>query len=111
MTLSQRAMTRGNLSCAVSVEVPFNGSGFGSDVCAYCAVEGSETDQNLRRQYKTVLPLCKCNSCRMFGKLPIVQRPYGRLAKKYIHFASFSCTVHVCACLKSPTESEAMPPK
>ena len=28
-----------------------------------------------------------------------------------IHFASFSCTVPVCACLKSPTESEAMPPK
>ena len=80
MTLSQRAMTRGNLSCAVPVEVPFYGSGFGSDVCAYCAAEGSETDQNMRKLYKTVLPLC--NGCRMLGKLPIVQRPYGRLAKK-----------------------------
>ena len=35
----------------------FYGSGFGSDVGAYCVDEGSETDQNLRRQYKTVLPL------------------------------------------------------
>lgn len=83
MSLSKRAMLRANLSCAVPIEVHFYGSSFDNDLgnrdlCVYCSAEGSETDQELRKQYKTVLPMCQ--SCKALRKMPVVQRSYGKLA-------------------------------
>ena len=83
VSLSKKAMLRANLSCATPIELPFYGGGLGkTDLCVYCAAEEAPTDQELRQQYQTVLPLCEV--CRANGKLPIVQRPYGKTNKKNI---------------------------
>lgn len=75
--LAHKIMCRDNLSCATPVEIPFYGSGIGRlDICCFCGTEGGEVDTELKRKYKTVLPIC--HTCRENGKLLIVQRPYGR---------------------------------
>ena len=39
----------------------------------------AETDINLKRQYKTVPPIC--NGCTSNGKKPITQRSFGKNGK------------------------------
>lgn len=63
--------------CATPVEIPYYGSALGpNDICALCGTGGGEVDQDLKLQYKTVLPLC--NVCKLNGKTPIIFRPYGK---------------------------------
>ena len=57
-------------------------SGLGHiDLCTFCGVEKSETDQELKKKYKTVLPLCI--NCRNEGNIPFVQRPYGKRVDRH----------------------------
>ena len=47
-----------------------------------------ETDINLKRQYKTVLPVC--NGCTSDEKKLITQRPYGKQQKNITTYAGHS---------------------
>lgn len=67
---------RPGLTCAVAVELSYYGSGLGQpDICCFCASEGAEVSAELRKKYKTVLPICE--NCENRGLTAIVQRPYG----------------------------------
>jgi hypothetical protein len=77
-SLCQKVMTRGSLVCALPLEIPYYGSGLGqTDMCCHCGVLEGIVDQDLRRKYKTVLPICE--TCRHEGKNVIVQRQYGNI--------------------------------
>jgi hypothetical protein len=52
-------------------------SHFRVDVCAHCGRSGADPKPELKKVYKTVLPLCK--ECENDGKKPIVARQYGSL--------------------------------
>ena len=72
-------MCRLGICCETPVQLPYYASGLGkSDLCCYCASEDGKVEQELKRtcKYKTVLPLCV--TCKRNGKLPVVQRPYGK---------------------------------
>ena len=70
-------MCRLGICCETPIQLPYYASGLGkSDLCCYCASEDGEVEQELKRKYKTVLPLCV--TCKKNGKLPVVQRPYGK---------------------------------
>ena len=70
-------MVRASLTCAMPVEIPNYGSELGRrDICALCAAEEAETDQELKKKYKTVLPICI--TCKEVGKTPVIQRPFGK---------------------------------
>ena len=70
-------MCRSGICCETPIQLPYYTSGLGkTDLCCYCAAEDGEVDQELKRKYKTVLPLCA--ACKKNGKHPVVQRPYGK---------------------------------
>lgn len=76
-TLHNKVMVRAFLTCSMPVEIPYYGSELGrTDTCAHCAAEEAETDQELKKKHKTVLPICI--ACREAGKTPVLQRPYGK---------------------------------
>ena len=74
--LARSVMCRAALGCATPVEVPYYTSAIGRiDVCAFCGAEEAVVDGDLKKKFKTVLPLCI--ACRNEGKEPIVHRPFG----------------------------------
>lgn len=78
----KKVMCRVNLNCNSHIELAYYGSGFGQlDICSVCAEPEAETNVELKKQYKTVLPLCR--SCASKGIEPFVQRPYGKSKKKW----------------------------
>ena len=68
---------RPGICCETPIQLVYYASGLGkSDLCCFCACDDGQVDQELKRKYKTVLPLCE--TCRKNGKVPVVQRPYGK---------------------------------
>ena len=45
-------------------------------MCCYCSSEGGTVNPDLKKKYKTVLPVCQ--ECLDAEKQPDVQRPYGK---------------------------------
>jgi len=79
-SLLKHVSIRSNLTWAVAVEVTY-GSGLGQpDICAYCAGSCAKVNPELRKSYKTVLPICE--PCENSGLSAIVQRPFGGNKKK-----------------------------
>ena len=77
--LIHTVMLRGNLTCASPIELPFYGTSADvgrKDLCAHCGIEGGEIDNELKKCFKTVLPICV--QCKAMGLDCIVQRPYGK---------------------------------
>ncbi|XP_070559193.1 uncharacterized protein [Ptychodera flava] len=75
--LHEKVALRPHLSCAVPVEIPYYGADVGQkDVCAHCGCDEAQIDAELKKQYKTVLPMC--NACHELGKMPITYRPFGK---------------------------------
>ena len=65
------------LSCAHPVELAYYAAELGRrDLCAHCGDENAHLDTELKKRYKTVLPMC--DACEQVGKQPIVQRPFGK---------------------------------
>ena len=73
----KKIMCRSELTCETPVELQHYTSGLGLiDLCAHCATETGEVNADLKKKFKTVLPICK--NCKDTGKSAIVQRPYGK---------------------------------
>lgn len=71
---SSNVVVRASLTCTMPVEIPYYGSELGRrDICA---AEEAETDQELKKKYKTVLPICI--ACKEEGKTPVLQCPFGK---------------------------------
>lgn len=80
-SLAKCIQIRTEISCISPIEVPYYSSGIGrGDLCAYCATEDSQCNMELKKKYKTVLPLC--GRCKAVGKKDIVYRPYGNPKQK-----------------------------
>lgn len=76
-TMFKTVMCRTGITCETPIQLPFYSSGLGKlDLCCYCASDDGEYDQDLRKIYMTVLPVCR--ECLQKGKQAIVQRPYGK---------------------------------
>ncbi|XP_053389758.1 uncharacterized protein LOC128552728 [Mercenaria mercenaria] len=66
---------RTQLSCIDPVELAFYSSEVArKDLCCFCATPEAEISSDLKKQYKTVLPICP--ECVAAGNKPICQRPY-----------------------------------
>ena len=77
--LHGKLVCRPSLSCSSPVETPFYGQNEltnPKDICAHCGIQGASVDMDLRKRYKTVLPICE--DCISSGKTAIVYRPYGK---------------------------------
>ena len=71
-----KIMCRMDITYETPIQLLFYSSGLGkADLCCHCASEDGEVDQDLRKKFKTVLPIC--SECKQKGKTAIVQRPYG----------------------------------
>ncbi|PJE77315.1 hypothetical protein CI610_03768 [invertebrate metagenome] len=77
--LHGKALVRMTLTCANPIEVPFYSASLGRlDLCYYCGGCDGEVDQELKKQYKTVLPVClEC----LEHEQPPCYRPYGKKSK------------------------------
>ena len=68
---------RPNLQCAMEIEVPYYSPDVGrKDVCSHCGRTGAAVIMDLKKQYKTVLPICR--PCKNSGKKPFTHRPFGK---------------------------------
>jgi hypothetical protein len=66
--------------CAHPIELSFFSGNIGrKDLCAHCGEEEAHINVDLKKKWKTVLPIC--TECELAGKVPIVERPYGRKQK------------------------------
>lgn len=80
--LLKTVFVRQKLTCAYPIETPFYGSPFAKlDICTFCTNDNGNIDVNLKRRYKTVLPVCE--DCKIQGKNAIIQRPYGKKTNLY----------------------------
>jgi len=68
---------REKLICGYPVETHYYSIIFAKlDVCTFFASDGGNIDTELKKRYKTVLPICE--ACRGSGKVAIVQIPFGK---------------------------------
>ena len=75
--LANSMVIRPNLQCAMQIEVPYYSSNVGrKDVCSHCGRINTAINMDLKKQYKTVLPICK--PCLDSKKKPFTQRPFGK---------------------------------
>lgn len=66
-SLAKFIQIRTEMSCISPIEVSYYSSGIGrGDLCAHCATEDSQCNMDLKKKYKTVLPLC--GNCQVVGK-------------------------------------------
>ena len=73
--LAKAMNVRPNLLCGMHVEIPYYGNGDlrRSDICSHCGGINAEINSELKKKYKTVLPIC--DNCIKEGKTPFVARP------------------------------------
>lgn len=69
-----------NITCESKVEIPYYSLSLGrADLCCHCGEDGAIVDADLKKSFKTVLPLCeKCSSA---GEKTTTLRPYGKKSK------------------------------
>ena len=47
------------MGCENTIELPYYSAGIARiDLCCYCAAEGISVNEDLKKQFKTVLPVC-----------------------------------------------------
>ena len=82
-SLAGTVFTRLDITCDSPVEWSYYGATkvpVHKDMCAYCGVLGADTDQQLLKVFKTVLPLC--SMCKSKGKNPLKRGPIHTPAAK-----------------------------
>lgn len=73
VAMLKKVFVREKLTCAYPVETPYYSSAFAKlDLCAHCANDGGVIIIELRKKYKTILPIC--NVCSAHGKVAIAMR-------------------------------------
>ena len=78
--LALSLVLRPDLQCAMQVEVPYYASHIGEkDICSHCGTTNTPTNVELKKKFKTVLPIC--SRCLEVGKQAFTQRPFGKPAK------------------------------
>ena len=76
-SLHNKVFVRTTLTCESRVESSYYSSDIGrKDTCCFCACPEAEVDGDLKKQYKTVLPVCV--ACRATGHEVPCMRPYGK---------------------------------
>ena len=79
-SLSGKVFMRLNLTCESIIELPYYSSSIArTDLCCHCAAADTPVDQELKKQYKTVLPVCV--QCAKKNLMPPCLRPYGKPQK------------------------------
>ena len=76
-------MTKANLQCGVGVEMSYYSTGANigcKDICSHCGIEDGKLDLDMKKKYKTVLPICY--ECTDKGLIPVVARPFGNNQNK-----------------------------
>ena len=75
--LALSMVMRPHLQCAMQIEICYYGSDVGrKDLCSHCGTEGAIVNAELKKSFKTVLPIC--DKCISDGKKPFTQRPFGK---------------------------------
>ena len=75
-TLSGKVFTRLSLTCESIIELPYYSAAIARiDLCCYCAAESTNVDQELKKRFKTVLPVCA--QCQQKNCIVPCLRPYG----------------------------------
>ena len=73
---------RPNLQCAMQIELCYYGADIGrKDLCSHCATEDAIVCVELKKKYKTVLPIC--DDCKEKGKKPFTAREFGKVKNPY----------------------------
>ena len=76
-SLHNKVFVRMTLTCESRVESSYYSSDIGrKDTCCFCACPEAEVDGDLKKQYKTVLPVCV--ACRATGHEVPCMRPHGK---------------------------------
>ena len=76
-SLHDKVFVRTTLTCESRIESSYYSSDIGrKDTCCFCACPEAEVDGDLKKQYKTVLPVCV--ACRATGHEVPCMRPYGK---------------------------------
>jgi len=76
-SLAGKIFTQLNLTCESNIEVTYYSAAIARiDLCCYCAAEEITADQELKKKFKTVLPVCEL--CKQKNLVPCL-RPYGKL--------------------------------
>ena len=81
--LVKKVSCRPNLQCGTHIEIPYYSPTVSvgrKDLCCVCAIEEAVASNDLKKQFKTVLPLCR--DCEIKGKSPVKLRPYGKVRAK-----------------------------
>ena len=81
ISITNSMSVKTQITCAAPIELAFYAAELGrKDLCALCAAENAHVSQELKKKFKTVLPIC--DQCLKTGKEPICQRPFGKKTKK-----------------------------
>lgn len=76
-SLHGKLVTKMNINCGSPMEIAYYSSSTGRrDICYYCGATEAETNMELKKEFKTVLPLCK--TCKDMGRQVTTLRPYGK---------------------------------
>ncbi|KAK3109149.1 hypothetical protein FSP39_023972 [Pinctada imbricata] len=76
-SLHGKLLTKLNIECKNPVETAYYSSSIDRpDICYYCGASEAPTDMELKKQFKTVFPLC--DTCRNKGFKVATLRPYGK---------------------------------
>lgn len=66
-----------NINCGSPMEIAYYSSSTDRrDICYFCGATEAETNMELKKEFKTVLPLCK--TCKDMGQQSL---PYDPMAK------------------------------
>ena len=76
-SLLQELTLNAHLTCQQPIEVAYYGSDVGrKDLCCRCGGVNGVVDPDLKKKFKTVLPIC--DACIADKKVAVTQRPYGK---------------------------------
>jgi len=76
-SLHNKVHVRLGLTCETPVELAFYRSSFArTDMCCLCASADADINEELKKRFKTVLPICR--SCTDKGFEPVHARPFGK---------------------------------
>ena len=76
--LHGKVYMRLNINCENPIEIPYFSTDIGRhDLCCYCATDSISVDQELKKQFKTVLPVCEASLLKDGIAVPCF-RPFGK---------------------------------